>query len=258
VKKSNLAKISLLVLSLFLLLPFFLATRIASAHEDRDINGGKYQFRVGWISEPTYQGIANGLELLICRGKCDSKGDGTYSNGETGAFDTLKAEVIYGSQSMPLTLLPVPRNPGKYDALFIPTKIGDYAFHFFGSIGQDKIDEKFVSSPNTFDSVQPLTAIQFPDKPGFNSAVQVATNVPSTTTTPAAASVSSSDVQALKDQLLVQQKTAQDAKSAADNAALFGVVGLVAGAVGILIGVGAMIIGLRSRVSSKPTEPEKG
>ncbi len=168
----------------------WLSTGAALAHETRDVDGGKYQFRVGFITEPAYQGLENGLELTVCTGQCTTKPDsnGVLANGLTGAFDTLKAEVIYGPSAMPLTLVAVPYQPGKYNAPFVPTRTGNYSFHIFGTLGTDKIDERFTSSPDTFDSVQELTALQFPDKPGYNQASSLPAATASTSTGVAAGS----------------------------------------------------------------------
>ncbi|MBN9393375.1 MAG: hypothetical protein J0I20_35420 [Chloroflexi bacterium] len=143
--------------------------RVASAHEARDLANGKYQMRIGFIFEPAYQGLENGLFLAVCTGVCKNNPDnsGTFTNGVTGLFDSLKAEVIFGSQSMSLTLVPVPRTPGVYNARFVPTRTGNYTYHISGKINEDSIDERFSSSPTTFDSIQALTLVQFPDKPGY-------------------------------------------------------------------------------------------
>lgn len=251
----------------------------AWAHETRDVDGGKYQFRVGFIEEPAYQGLQNGLELTICTGPCVSNKDvpGTFTNGVTGAFDTLKAEVIFGKDTMPLTLVIVPFNPGKYNARFVPTRIGNYTFHIFGTLGPDKIDERFTSSPDTFDSVAPLTAIQFPDKPGFgsttaattpaatagattaaaSSTTAVATTVPPTVASTAA---SSTEVQDLRQQLNAQQQQLNTAKDQAATANGFAIGGTVAGIIGILLALAALLFGRRShRVdSANKREPEGG
>ncbi len=141
----------------------------AAAHESRDVAGGKYQFRVGFLNEPVYQGLDNAVYLAICTGSCTSNPDGTFSNGVTGAFDTIKVEISSNGQTMQLGFKAVPRMPGRYNAEFIPTRVGDYTFRVFGTLGSDNINETFRSGPNTFDSVEPVTAIQFPDKPGFGS-----------------------------------------------------------------------------------------
>jgi hypothetical protein len=258
----------------------------AWAHETRDVDGGKYQFRVGFIEEPAYQGLQNGLELTICTGPCVSNKDvpGTFTNGVSGAFDTLKAEVIFGKDSMPLTLVIVPFNPGKYNARFVPTRVGNYTFHIFGTLGSDKIDERFTSSPDTFDSVQSLTAIQFPDKPGFGAAETAttpaatasATTAASATTvaassttaavataaptTAAASTTSTADLQELRQQLNAQQQQLNTAKDQAATANGLAIGGTAAGIIGILLALAALLFGRRSnRVdSAKKREPEGG
>lgn len=251
---------------------------IVQAHEDRDVAGGKYQFRVGFINEPTYQGLENGIELTVCMATCvtNKDGSGTFTNGITGLFDTLKAEVIFGEQKLSLPLVAVPRNPGRYHADFVPTRTGDYTFHFSGTIGPDKIDEKFTSGPSTFDSVLPLTTIQFPDKPGYasNSILAVATAIaafasPSangggvaTSTvvavaTPAPTSVANSntnDIQQLKNQLQDQKQQLENAKNSAASANAFAIGGIIAGVLGILIGGAALFFSRRG----KGAEPEAG
>lgn len=81
----------------------------ARAHESRDVSGGKYQFRVGFLNEPAYQGLDNAVFLAICTGSCVTRqdGSGTFSNGVTGAFETLKVEITFGGQSMVLPVVVV-------------------------------------------------------------------------------------------------------------------------------------------------------
>ncbi len=245
---------SLPILAILFLIGLLLTQNLisAKAHDDRDVLGGKYQFRVGFINEPSFQGLLNGIELTICEGKCQSKGDGTFTNGVTGAFDTLKSEVIFGGQTIQLPLVAVPRNPGRYNAPFVPTRVGDYTFRFFGTIGPDKIDEKFTSGPNTFDAVQPITAIQFPDKPGFNPPAAVTTTsvanqpTPATTISSTPPGASTAELQALKSQLDSQNKQLQDAKTSADNSALLGTLGIGVGVLGLLVGLLAVFLARRS------------
>ncbi|MBN9392242.1 MAG: hypothetical protein J0I20_29665 [Chloroflexi bacterium] len=271
-----------------------LSTGAALAHETRDVDGGKYQLRVGFIDEPAYQGLQNGLELTVCNGQCSTKPDsnGVLANGVTGAFDTLKAEVIYGPSTMPLTLVAVPYQPGKYDAMFVPTRTGNYTFHISGTLNSDKIDERFTSSPDTFDSVQPLTVVQFPDKPGFEqggsvgsvtvtAATPVATPGGSTATTVAATSAvttnptasaatpasgtstgavpagaSASDVQALQQQLAAQQQALDTAKNNASSANTLGLVGLIVGILGLLV-AGVALFMSRSKGNGGSPKPRR-
>ena len=283
-------------LNLILVVIFFgsalwFTTGAALAHETRDVDGGKYQFRVGFITEPAYQGLENGLELTVCTGQCTTKPDsnGVLANGLTGAFDTLKAEVIYGPSTMPLTLVAVPYQPGKYNAPFVPTRTGNYSFHIFGTLGTDKIDERFTSSPDTFDSVQELTALQFPDKPGFSQAGSVPPATAGTSTgvavggptaapaaTPATtvaggtpiaavaptasaaapAGASASDLQALQQQLATQQQALDTAKTNASSANTLGLVGLIVGIIGLVVAALALFMS-RSRGSSGSPKPRR-
>ena len=52
--------------------------------------------------------------------------------------------------------------PGDYRAWFIPTRAGQYSFHFTGTIRGTKIDETFTSGPKTFGDVENPTDAEFP------------------------------------------------------------------------------------------------
>ena len=47
-------------------------------------------------------------------------------------------------------------------AVFVPTALGDYTFRISGTIGEATVDESVTSGPSTFNSVEPLSAIEFP------------------------------------------------------------------------------------------------
>ena len=156
-----------LVVALGLLVPF-----IASAHESRKVDNNKYQFVVGWLNEPAYSGFLNSIDLTVtdlsgsanATPVANSDGDSDASVGApvTGLEDTLKAEIINGSNKMTLDLQPVWTQPGKYSGYVIPTIAGDYSFHIFGTINGDNVDETFTSGPNTFGSVVDSKTIEFP------------------------------------------------------------------------------------------------
>jgi hypothetical protein len=130
----------------------------ALAHEERDV--GTYTFTVGFGDEPAYTGLKNSVILLLSK-----SGKPVIDLG-----DSLKVEVVFGGQSMDLG--PVQPDfeigefgtPGDYRAWFFPTRPGPYTFHFTGSIGSQKVDEEFTSSPTTFDEVQDPTSVEFPVK----------------------------------------------------------------------------------------------
>jgi hypothetical protein len=130
----------------------------ASAHEVRTV--GAYQFTVGWLHEPAYADEQNAVQFLLK----DSKG-----NPVTTLGDSLKVEVVYQGTKMPaLSLEPTfdPDTglgmPGEYLASLIPTRPGNYTFHFTGAINGQAVDQSFTSGPNTFDEVRQPNAVEFP------------------------------------------------------------------------------------------------
>ncbi len=125
---------------------------IVSAHERRAV--GDYTFVVGFLKEPAFEGEPNGIDLRVSRG----------DQAIEGLEQTLKAEVIVGGQSMPVSLRPRFRQPGAYDGDFVPTRAGSYTFRFTGTIDGLAVDEQFESGPGRFNDVQALTPLQFPDK----------------------------------------------------------------------------------------------
>ena len=130
----------------------------ASAHEVRTV--GAYEFTVGWLHEPAYADEQNAVQFLLK----DSKGNPVSDLG-----DTLKVEVIYQGQKMPALSLDPTFDPdtglgmqGEYLASLIPTRPGNYTFHFTGSVKGQTVDQSFTSSPSTFDAVQQPNAVEFP------------------------------------------------------------------------------------------------
>jgi hypothetical protein len=161
------------------LLVLVFTTTSVFAHEHRQV--GKYTFIVGFLDEPAYANIKNGLDLTICDGTdCNSTvQDGTkvLSNPVKDADKTLKVEVsMGGSAPLVLTLEPRWNTPGKYNAYFQPTKVGDYTFHIFGTLENNKIDEKFTSSPTGFSAVKQVNTYPSDPTTALNNQVQSAQN----------------------------------------------------------------------------------
>ncbi len=130
---------------------FFGASK-AFAHEHREV--GKYEFVVGFLNEPAFEGELNAMSVRI-------------TNVETkqpveNLEKTLKAQLIFGAEQRDMQLTPVFRDPGHYKAHFYPTKSGAYTFRFFGDIEGTQIDEKFTSKPGGFNEVQAPAELQFP------------------------------------------------------------------------------------------------
>ncbi len=174
------------------------ATQFAFAHERRTV--GKYDFLVGWASEPPYANQSNAISLTVT--------DTQAKKPVSGLDKTLQAEVIFGARSMVVPLTESDENPGTYTGPFVPTRVGTYIFHFSGQVAGQTVDEKFESGPNTFDDVQDIAPLQFPDK------------------VPAASDLA---------------KQVQSAQNAASNAQMLAYVGIVVGALGLIVGGVAMM-----------------
>jgi hypothetical protein len=207
-KKISIAMLAVLVA----LLASVFASGSASAHEVRTV--GKYSFVVGWLEEPAYAGLKNGLDLTICDGACaytTKDGQRVLSNPVLDADKTLKAEVIMGSAApLALPLEGVWSNPGKYASYFEPSKAGDYTFHISGTLNGQNIDEKFTSGKG-FEGVDTIQNYPAGSQQSQNSA----------------------EVTALQNQL-------KDAQNSASNAITIGLVGGALGLIGLVVAVAAI------------------
>jgi len=127
----------------------------AAAHDRRAV--GPYEFEVGWLNEPAFAGLMNGLDLSVT--------DARSGKGVEGLEKTLTVELRTGGLApLPLTLTAHFGMPGAYDGTFMPTAAGTYTFHITGKIDTLSIDEKFESGPGRFDDVALATAVQYPVK----------------------------------------------------------------------------------------------
>jgi hypothetical protein len=202
----------------------FGGTTTASAHERRAV-GEKYMMVVGFLNEPAFVGLENGLDLRIFTGPdgADLAELPTAERvGIEGLEETLEAEVIVGERTMALEIEPRFRDPGAYNGHFFPTATGDYTFHISGTVEGTAIDETFTSSPETFSSVAGTTELQFPVKVPSNE--ELAAEIESVK---ASGSGSGSGSTAT---------ATEDDDDNSDMAMILGIVGIVVGAVGIGIG----------------------
>ncbi len=197
----------------------------AAAHEERDV--GKYVLAVGFGDEPAYAGVKNSVQLLL-----HDKSD----KAVTDLGDTLKVDVTQGTDDVQKLGISLEPNfevgefgtPGDYRAWFIPTAPGAYTFHFTGSIKGQKIDQKFTSSPTTFDEVQDPSQVQFPVKEP--NGVQLSTRL-------------DREAPRLDQAVAASQARARKAESSAGQARVIAIVGVVVG----LVGLAAAGFGLRKR-----------
>jgi hypothetical protein len=185
----------------------------ALAHVEKTV--GKYKFTVGWGDEPTYAGFRNSVQLILA----DSNGKPVTDLG-----DSLKVTVEFSGQTVtyPLETTFDPDSgegsPGDYRAFFIPTRPGNYTFHFTGSIKGQKVDQSFTSSPTTFDPAKDPTEAMFPAKD------------------PSAGDLANR-VQAVDARTGLARAAADKGKSTANTALTLAIIGLVVGAGGLLFGV---------------------
>ena len=204
-------------------------TSSAFAHEVRKV--GAYQLTVGWQHEPVYAGIENGVQIFVH----DASG---APIDDLGNPVTLKVQVIYGSTTSGYLDLEPSFDAdtglgthGEWDAAITPTQPGNYTFHLTGSIRGQAIDQKFTSGPETFNSVDDPTSIEFPTK--TPSAQQQAAAITRLQSTTAAA--------------------ASDASSAKDSASTATTIGIVAIAIAVVLGgvaIGLAVSGRKGRSSA--------
>jgi hypothetical protein len=198
----------------------------ASAHEERKV--GKYALAVGFGDEPAYTGEKNSVQMFLH----DASDKPVVDLG-----DTLKVDVSQGSDDTQTLSLGMEPNfevgefgtPGDYRAWFIPTTPGAYTFHFTGTIKGQRIDQRFTSSPTTFDEVKDPAEVEFPAKDPTTG--QLSARVDRETTR-------------LSQALTASQEQARKADDAAGTARLLAIIGLVVGALGL---VAAGVLGLRKR-----------
>jgi hypothetical protein len=126
----------------------------ASAHERRKIAGDKAEAVVGWIVEPAYVELPNGVDFRVT--------NAATKQPIEGLDKTVKVEVTKGGTKKTYDLRARFGQPGAYTADIMPTSTGDYSFRFTGEIEGVRIDETFESGPGRFNTIQALSTTQFP------------------------------------------------------------------------------------------------
>jgi hypothetical protein len=193
----------------------------ALAHEGR--SQGDLEMVAGFGTEPAYAGQPNSVQLIVVH-----DGEPVVDLG-----DTLDVEVSFGDQSQRFTLEPnfavgAFGEPGDYRAWFIPTRAGQYTFHFTGTIEGEDVDQTFTSGPRTFGDVEDTNQIQFPVQDPTNGelAERIDQEVPrlASATDEASAAAAAAD---------------DDASSAKT----FAIIALAVGALGVALAAGALLFG---------------
>ena len=198
----------------------------ASAHEDHQ--QGDLVMTVGFGTEPAYAGQPNSVQIVLTH-----DGEPVVDLG-----NKLDVEVSFGDQTQRFPLEPNFAvggfgEPGDYRAWFIPTRSGQYTFHFTGTIDGEDVDETFTSGPGTFSDVEDPKQIQFPVQDPTNGelAERINQEVPRlTSATEAARAAATSSL--------------EDAQAAADDASsaqTFAILALAVGALGVALAAGALV-----------------
>jgi hypothetical protein len=172
---------------------------------------GDYELQIGFLNEPIYQGVPNGLDLTVTNTKTNEK--------INGLENSLQVEIIHGAAKKTLKLASQEGVDGSYTADVIPTQTGDYTWHIFGKINNTPVDVSMTSAPDTFNSVESQADAAFPalaPSTTTNASPQTAAAAPSTTT----------DVSA---QTAAAATTAQTALILSGIGAALGLAGLVVG-----------------------------
>ena len=213
------------------------------AHEGREV--GDYSINIGWIVEPAYEGVMNGVEVRVTRvtvSGADDHGESMSSTKNDDARDgmatadhhdesaaveglenTLQVEVVYvpTGASRVVNLSADVNEAGRYTAALLPTTPGVYEFRVFGAIEGMQVDETFASrGGGGFDDIRPLAGLQFPEE------------------LPSAREMESAVRGAIS--------TAEQAQDAAEEGpGVLSIVALALGVSGAVLGAAGLIIGLR-------------
>jgi hypothetical protein len=109
--------------------------------------------------------------------------------------------------------------PGDYRAWFVPSAAGAYTFRIVGRIGGQRVDQRFASSPGTFDEVADPAAAEFPVKQPTGAQL---------------ASRMDREIPRLEVGLALARQHAGRAEAAASRVRLIAAAGATLGALGIL------------------------
>jgi hypothetical protein len=223
-----------------------LATSFAVASAHYVFTAGKYRIAIGWQNEPssgtdTYVGEQNAIQVFIDTPTAsDSHGTPVSTLNQDCTHPDFQVTVTVGSTtSSPFCPAPTyDHDTGngrldEYDYPLIPTVVGTYTFHIFGTINGTPVDQKVTSGPTTFDSIGDAISVEFPV--AVPAVAQVATKVDAVN-------------QRATSALAIAQAaamTAAGAKSSASGATVLAIAALVVAA---LLGAGNLIIGFRRRM----------
>jgi hypothetical protein len=188
----------------------------AYGHERRAV--GPYRFVVGFLTEPAFEGLKNGVDLRVLQADSEAPVEGLQ--------DTLQVEVTHVPSTVRknLKLRTIYRNPGHYTADLIPTAPGQYRFRFFGNIQELAVQETFDSKSGggQFDDVESSVDLQFPVRlPEIREMANA--------------------LRGAQQEAQQAQDTALAAQAGLASARTFALIGIVLGALGCALGAGVVV-----------------
>ncbi|HUZ69375.1 MAG TPA: hypothetical protein VMU65_06640 [Candidatus Saccharimonadales bacterium] len=152
-----------------------LATSAIAASAHAVFTAGEYRVAIGWQNEPsfgtdTFVGEQNAIQVYVDIASAgDPKGTPVSTlNGDCTHPDFQVTVTVGSTTSSPFCPAPVYDGDtgngrlDEYDYPMIPTVVGAYIFHIFGTIDGTPIDQRITSGPTTFDSVADSTSVEFP------------------------------------------------------------------------------------------------
>jgi hypothetical protein len=174
-RRNQVAKISLRVSAVVAGTLIALATSLAVASAHYVFTAGKYRVAIGWQNEPafgtdTFVGEQNAIQVFVDIASADDpKGTPVSTLNQDCTHPDFQVTVTVGTTtSSPFCPAPA-YDPDtgngrldEYDYALIPTVVGNYTFHIFGTIGGTPINQTVTSGPTTFDSVADSSSVEFP------------------------------------------------------------------------------------------------
>jgi hypothetical protein len=216
---------------------------VASAHDV--FTAGRYRVAVGWQFEPasgsdTYVDAPNAIQVFVDVASLDNPHGTPVStlNGDCTHPDFQVTVTVGSTTSSPFCPSPA-HDPDtgngrldEYDYPLIPTVVGTYTFHVFGTINGTPLDQRITSGSTTFDSIADSSSAEFP------------VPVPAVAAISAKVDAVNQRASSALDSARSAATTAAAAKTDASGASTLAIIAIV---VAVLLGALNLSIGVRRR-----------
>ncbi len=218
------------LLALFMLFSQFIAFDYRPAMAHVEMVQGDIKIIAGWVNEPPTVGQLNEILLTVTR----------VSDGQPiiNALSQVAVTANKGTESKSLQFQPTEES-GTYTSEILPTEPGQYAIVMNGTIAGQAIDAQ-----TELEDVESTARFTFPPAAdtGSNEIPQQVIQQLQTVITGLTAQVDEANILAEEARNASQTSTesAEELKTAADRAYLFGMIGVGVGVAGIAIAVVAL------------------